>query len=352
MSQSWDVLVVGAGPAGSSAALAAASAGAAVLLVESKRRVGALPHCAEFVPRALGLELDMPPRAVVQKVAGMETRLGQGANFAPAPGWILDRQVFDFELAARAAEAGAQVWTSTSFLGSTGDSHRLRRAGEPLTVKARVLVAAWGAAQVPARALGLPPLRLFPGRQLVVPLAAPLERTLVFLEPAFSQGYAWLFPRGSVANLGLGCAPQARPRWHLDDLQGRILAQGLVRPGVLARTVGAIPVGGPRPALVDQGLILCGDAAGLTHPLSGAGIPQAIFSGAQAGLAAAALAGGQPAALDEYAHQIALRYARYLARGLEARGQWEAGWSGPDFSALMAATWPGWVRAARAKRVG
>jgi hypothetical protein len=70
-----------------------------------------------------------------------------------------------------------------------------------------------------------------------------------------------------------------------------------------------------------------------------------VFSGAEAGAAAVALAGqaGQAggAAREEYAQALALRYGRYLARGLAARARWEAGWDGADFAGLMAATWPG-----------
>ncbi len=114
-----EVLVAGGGPAGALAAEAAASAGARVLLVEKKRRFGALPHCAEWVPRALGLELAWPARARVPAVEGCELcwpaagrrgRRGRGRRLVAQPGWMLDRQVFDHALAARAAAAGAELW--------------------------------------------------------------------------------------------------------------------------------------------------------------------------------------------------------------------------------------------------
>jgi flavin-dependent dehydrogenase len=144
-----------------------------------------------------------------------------------------------------------------------------------------------------------------------------------------------------VANLGLGCLPSARPLARLEELRQELLAQGVIGPGCLARSGGAIPVGGPRPQPWEGRVLLAGDAAGLTHPLTGAGIPQAVFSGAQAGQAALALAGGAAEAAQEYAHALSLRYGRYLQRGLAARRQWEEGWQG-DFAGLMARTWPGW----------
>lgn len=340
MAERYDVVVIGLGPAGSRAALAAARAGARVLAVERKRRVGALPHCAEYVPAALALELSMPARSRVQAVAGMESRLAGDSRYLAGPGWILDRQVFDHALAQEAAVAGAELWAGRAFAGRRGQHLLLRRGGETVEVLAGAVVAADGAASPCARAFGLGAQAALPGVQVEVPLARPLERTVVFLDPAYRGGYAWLFPKGPVANLGLGCAPGAGPRARLESLRARLVDEGVIGAGALAHAAGAICVAGPRPP-VGAGLILCGDAAGLTHPLTGAGIPQALHSGLAAGEAAAVLAGGNPAAGEDYAHGLALRYGRYLARGLDARAELEAGWDG-DFAGLMAGSWPGW----------
>lgn len=338
-----DVLVVGGGPAGACAARAAALAGAKVLLVEAKRRGGALPHCAEFVPQLLGLEVEIPQRARVQAVQGMETHLAGQAVFTPGPGWVLDRQVFDMALMEDAAQAGAEVWVNCRLLGRQEGRWLLARGGQRLALRAGAMVAADGAASASARLAGWPRQALMPGLQVTVPLAQPLERTLVFLAPEYVGGYAWLFPKGRVANLGLGCRATARPRLLLETLRQRLLDQGLIRPGVLALAGGAIPVGGPRQEWVREGVILAGDAAGLTHAVSGAGIPQAAFSGGEAGRAAMALAAGQAGAGDGYAQALTLRYRRYLTRGLKARQRLAREWRGEDFSGLMRATWPAWA---------
>ncbi|MGD8561218.1 MAG: geranylgeranyl reductase family protein [Desulfarculaceae bacterium] len=342
MAETVDVLVVGAGPAGSRAATEAASAGASVLLAERKRRVGALPHCAEFVPQALGLETSISTRARVQAVKGMETRLGQEAVFTPGPGWILDRQVFDFELATEAVKAGAEIWVGASFQGWRREAAIIRRAGQEFEVKAGAVVAADGAASPIARSLELPAPRLLAGLQYQVPLAAESDRTLIFLASEIIGGYAWLFPKGRVANLGLGCEPTARPRQLLEGIRREMLGHGLTGKGVLAQSSGAIPVTGPRPQLTRGRVIFCGDAAGLTHPLTGAGIPQALFSGQEAGKAAARLASGDHSAGDHFQEQVLGRYGGYLERGLAARRQWDAGWREQGFADLMHSTWPAW----------
>jgi flavin-dependent dehydrogenase len=317
-----------------------------VLLLERKRRVGALPHCAEFVPRALALEEDVPARARVQAVSGMESRLGGEARFLASPGWVLDRQVFDHGLALAAARAGAIVLAGAELLGREAGRLVARVEGRRREIAAGWVVAADGAAGACARAWGLPAQGLLAGVQVEAPLARELTRTLVFLDPRFAGGYGWLFPKGDAANLGLGAWGSAHPRRLLAGLAEELEREGLVRPGRLAVGGGAIPVGGPRPAPFARGLVLAGDAAGLTHPVTGAGIPQALFSGGLAGKAAAAAAGGRPEAVQDYAHELAGRYGRHLARGLAARRRLDEAWEREEFAALIGAAWPGWGRQA------
>jgi digeranylgeranylglycerophospholipid reductase len=348
MPERVDVLVIGAGPAGALAARTAAQAGAQVLLVDQKRRMGSLPHCAEFVPRLLATELEFPARSRVQPVEGMVSRLGQESVFTAGPGWILDRQVFDAGL-ARAAAGSARVWAGCKLSGRRGEKWLLRRGADEVELTAGAVVAADGAASPTARALGLAALPLLAGVQVEAPLAEPLQRNQIYLRPEFRHGYAWLFPKTDTANLGLGCASRAGPRGLLENLRQELIASGIIKPGVLATSSGAIPVGGPRACLVSENVLFAGDAAGLTHPVSGAGIPQAVFSGNEAGTAAAALAGGNGEARDEYQEQIELRYGRYLGRGLTVRQEMEADWDNDDFTGLMHRIWPAWAGSQRGR---
>jgi len=344
MPERVDVLVVGGGPAGARAAREAALAGASVLLIDKKARLGALPHCAEFVPRLLATEVQFPPRSQAQGVEGMLTVLNEEQRYLAGPGWILDRQVWDHGLGLRAASAGALVWAGTQLKERRGEVWVLKRGSQQVEVAAGAVVAADGAASVVARLAGWDRQALLAGVQMQVPLTREMERTRVYLDTAYRHGYAWLFPKGAAGNLGLGCRVEAKPLHLLEALRQDLEAQGLIRPGVLALAGGAIPVGGPRAEMSKGRVLLAGDAAGLTHPVSGAGIPQAVFSGHEAGRAAARLAGGDNGAGEEYQHEVLARYGSNLARGLAARQEMEAKWDGDDFAGLMTRVWPGWAR--------
>ena len=339
-----DVLVAGGGPAGSSAAKAAALAGASVLLVERQTRVGADPRCAEWIPAALNLEHDIPARAQAQPVSGMRVILPGFEGRVAAPGFMLERRVFDYHLAVRAGLAGAEVWANSRLMGLEQGEARIMRGGRAHTVGFRALVGADGASSGVAEAMGLTRQPLMAALQYSVPLRKPLDETLVFLRPDYRLGYAWLFPKRDEANLGLGCAaPSGLPRL-LSGLHEELRSQGLTAKGVLGISAGALPVGGPRPVMAREGFFLCGDAAGLTNPITGAGIPQALDSGALAGAAAAAYAQGNPDAAEAYAKKVLARWGGHLGRSLQARAKQEAQWDQPDFQTLMAATWPAWPK--------
>lgn len=353
-----DILVVGAGPAGSRAAAAAAREGARVVLVDAKTRIGEQPHCGEFVPARLFSEFGLDRDSILQSVDTMETRVlegsaAEGFSFGAtilsrettSPGFVIDRPRFDRDLARNAAAKGATVLCSTRLLRREGPVWFASSSGEDLSFQPKAVVAADGAISRVAKCVGLDSPEVLAGAQCEVPLAArPLHRTIVFLHPSFVGGYAWLFPKGTVANVGLGIIPGngVSPARLLQGFLAFLRSEGLVRSGCLARTGGVIPVSGLRESLVRDNVIFCGDAAGLTHPITGAGIPQAVLSGEAAGLAAAKAAkSGDYRYLVEYEAQMTGAYSGVMKHARSKRNFMTDRWNQADFAALCEETWIG-----------
>ena len=328
-----DVLVVGLGPAGGAAAAAAARAGATVLAVDRRSRAGTPVQCAELIPLPLASHAT-GDGIVVQRVRDMRTALPSGACESTAmPGLMIDRAAFDASLVRIAQHVGAVVALATS-LRSVDPAARCATVladGVLTRIRYRVLIAADGPGSRVAAALGLPRLPVVQTRQYTVPLVRPFDTTDVWLGPACTGGYAWLFPKGDVANLGVGLDPSlgGNLKASLDGLHDALVAAGRVGRAVLCRTGGAIPVGGLREHLVAGAVAFAGDAGGFTHPVSGAGIASAVRSGEAAGLAAAREAAGDASALDDYADEMRDEFDAALGRAVARRAALRGAWGRP-----------------------
>jgi digeranylgeranylglycerophospholipid reductase len=328
-----DLLVVGLGPGGGSAAGTAAAAGLDVLAIDRRRVIGEPVQCAEFIPNPMGRYAPAYP-VRLQSITGMTSILPSGAAYgSDFPGLMIDRAEFDRAIAREAANRGAELWTAARLtaLDPEAGIATVRHDGADHPVRYRALIAADGPHSTVAARLGLAPLDTIITRQYTVPLRRALGDTVVWLSDDYPGGYAWLFPRGAVANLGLGIDPrlQADLKTPLDFLHRRLAAEGQVGPEVLRRTGGAIPVGGPRERLHLDRIVFVGDAAGLTHPITGAGIAAAVASGEHAGTAAVAFLSGDAAAFAEYEEEMRDQFGPALSRAVQRRRDLQPLWNTP-----------------------
>ncbi len=342
-----DVLVIGLGPAGSRAAATAAAAGLDVVALERRRAAGTPVQCAEFVPAPI--ERDVPGvRAVAaQKVERMLTFIGDKGPEVSEDfrGLMIDRATFDRMLAREAALNGAECRYGETVLSVDADGTVKTSAGARL--RPRVLIGADGPRSQVGAAIGQSNNDIVETRQVTVPLVLPHDATDIFLSADFVGGYGWLFPKGAVANVGLGVSVAARRQLKplLAALCDKLADERRIGTKIFALTGGAIPVGGRLRSIGRLGpaaVLLAGDAAGLTNPVTGAGITSAVQSGALAGQAAADFIEGRTAALGDYEQELADIFDVALGRALRRRREVQACYADggrPDRRALR----DGWI---------
>lgn len=319
-----DVLVVGLGPAGSRAAAAAAAGGARVVAIERRAEPGRPVQCAEFVPALLDQELPGLASVTAQTVARMLTFVEDDApdEMPRFPGRMIDRAAFDRLLAEAAERAGAACRYGLSVRRIDADG--TVQVSDGSCMRPRLLVGADGPRSRVGATMGRVNRAIVETRQVTVRLRHAHDATDIFLRRDYVGGYAWLFPKGPIANLGIGAAREARPLLNrlLSSLHRRLCAEGRVGTSVSSLTGGAIPVGGRLTAvgaIAGVPVLLAGDAAGLTNPVTGAGIAAAVQSGKLAGQAAARWLSGQPSALADYEEELGDVFDGALERALRRR---------------------------------
>lgn len=329
----YDIIVVGAGPAGSSAAEAAAREGMRVLAVERRSRIGRPVRCAEYIPGRLLGEASAGRGFVVQPVKGMKTFIsGRLAHETVAPGFMIHRDLFDLALADNARGAGAEIRASTSAVGLDGNLLSiLGPSGEPEKVEGRVIIGADGPHSRVGRWIGSGNAFLIPGIQMRAPLAEGLSFTEVHFSREIHAGYGWVFPKGEQANVGLGMKPvPGGPSitGALEHFAAGLVDRGVIKSGFSGFTAGWIPAG-PLRDFVAGNVYLAGDAAGHTHPITGAGVAQAVLGGRMAGAHAArgVISGNVEASGREYRQEWCETFAESHERAWRRRLLLEENWA-------------------------
>ncbi len=358
MTESVDVVVVGAGPAGSAAAVALGRAGREALLFDK----AAFPRdkpCGDLIgaramafARRLGIdEADLAPYG---RLAGvLVTADGGSLDLTPrtavgrlplggTDARIVPRFVFDHAMVRAACRAGASLERGTvrEVGPADGDGRmvRVQAGGGERLFRARGVVLAGGygcrvASDVAADARPGDPARGIAMRGYVSGCSAPPDRIVFSLDRWVLPGYGWVFPLpNGGANVGVGtlAGPGRDGAEHLRDLFARYTTDpASPAAGWLAGAAmddppraWALDLGPRRRKLVADRLVVAGEAAALVGPLTGAGIAFALDSGALAGdVLARALADGNAdaVALMPYQRTIRWRYLPWLRAELWAQ---------------------------------
>jgi len=297
-----DVVVVGAGPAGSITAKTAAEHGLDVLLIERNQEIGVPVKCAEGVSKEIEKFVALDKKWICAEVKGANiygpdgTKVVMSGEKMEEVGYVLERRIFDKFLASEAARAGAEVRVKTEAYGiieanGYAKGVYVRSIGEDTRISAPVVVGADGVESKVGRWAGIN-TRLLPSN---VSVGAEFLMCDIELNKDYSEfflgsevapkGYAWVFPKGGdCANVGLGIGGDVSGEKHraIDYLKA-FVRNRFPNGKTVAEMYGAVPLSGPLNETVADGLILVGDAARQVNALTGGGITYAMQAGKIAG---------------------------------------------------------------------
>ena len=324
----YQVAIIGGGPAGLMTAIAAAQEGAeSVLLIERKRQWGVPVQCAEYVPKLITRIIEVPSDAVANRINDLALFLeGEQIGSVRAPGFILHRQLFEQELARKAKELGVECLLGAR-VAEVGEGRLTTLIGaDPKEIRAEIIVGADGPHSILREQIDPAPPDLARGLQYTLPLSRASNAAEVHFSPRYGAGYAWCFPKGEVANVGLALDPDrlaGELRALLDEFTSFLKKEKTIADAKPLRTSGGlIPISGPAAVTVKDNVLLVGDAAGQTNSLTGAGIYTALACGRLAGKAVAkALRDGNLSRLQTYETVWRDLFERFLSDALSARNR-------------------------------
>ncbi|MEJ6396685.1 geranylgeranyl diphosphate reductase [Yoonia sp. 208BN28-4] len=326
----YDVVVIGGGPSGATAAEDLARSGKTVAMID---RDGRIKPCGGAVPPRLIADFDIPDSQIVAKVntARMISPTGRQVDIPIENGYVgmVDREHFDAFLRDRAKAAGAHRYTGT-FLRIERDADgtrvvfRDKVSGNEQSLATKLIIGADGARSGVARA------EVPGGRRIPYVIAYheiieapeptaeydPLRCDVIYDGAISPDFYGWVFPHGKSASVGMGTGIDGIDlKKATADLRA---ASGLSNCKTIRREGAPIPL---RPMdKWDNGkdLVLAGDAAGVVAPSSGEGIYYAMMGGRVAATAASAcLASGRAKDL-QLARKLFMREHKQVFRVLGA----------------------------------
>jgi len=325
----YDVVVVGAGPAGSMAAKYAAKAGARVLMIEEHAAIGQPVQCAGLISTRAFEGCEVPETVSRLAIRGANIHAPDGriltVDGKRTMAYVVDRGELDHAMALEALKSGVASLVKTRFSGLQWQGSDVIIAalsqGEPIEIRTRVVIGADGLQSAVGRLAGLERVQtvLTCAQAEVYADVGHPDFVDVYLGQDVAPGFfAWAIPtRLGTVRVGL-CSTQ-RSLDRLGPLIERLSPRSAT--SLLHFSAGGIPVG-PPPCTVAAGTLIVGDAAGHVKPTSGGGIYPGTLCAKIAGTVAAeaaAQANTSKDALMVYDTRWRSEIGRELETGLRIR---------------------------------
>jgi geranylgeranyl reductase family protein len=362
----YDVVVVGAGPAGCLAAKYAAKNGAKTLIIEEHASIGSPVQCAGLLSTSAIRECEVVPTSGFHPITGAFVYAPDGRRICISGGeikaYVVDRRMFDRTLAENAIRSGADILMRTRAvgidIGMGTRGHGRRRIlyviieGEPDVIEADVVIGADGVQSHIARWAGLDtPDTILSGAQVstIYDFEDP-EFVEIFPGSCAPGFFAWAIPYQGSARIGLAVRPGSGSALGTGSGVGqesawahlkRLIAEHPVvsekcTPGIAGIALGGIPISVP-PQTAADGVLIVGDAAGQVKPMSGGGVyPGAICAKIAGAVAADAVMEKDTSVrrLSEYDKLWRARIGRELAIGRRIN-EWMARLSDSEINRLV-----------------
>lgn len=279
----YDVLIIGAGPAGGSTAFHAAKSGLKTMVLEEHKAIGEPVHCGECLSELATQRMgwNLPDDVVALDVKGVRVFFpGNAETKLSEPGYVLDKHLFEQWIIQEAQSHGAELELGKKVVSlNRAEGVWTISCADNSSYQAKIVVDASGVAAVVSRLLNLNPrFQSVIGMQYEL-LDIPTDGYLDFyIWPDLApHGYLWMIPKNDGrANVGLVTNQNTKAKPFLDEF---VKKMGWQQKKVVKTFGGLIPSSGPLKNTVSDGLMLVGDAAGFTSPLFEGGTHLGLMSG-------------------------------------------------------------------------
>ncbi|RLF37969.1 MAG: hypothetical protein DRN00_02005 [Thermoplasmata archaeon] len=324
-----DVLVVGAGPAGLSAARSTAKRGLKTIVIEEHEEVGIPVQCGEGIGEYLlsYLPIDIPKEQLIWRIEGMlfwseEICIERKGKFWS--GYSIDREKFDKWLAKLASVEGAEIWTSSKLVNmecnEIVDNVTVIRKKKSVVLSPKVIIGADGSNSTVLKLLGLynpkkgDLAEVYSWEMKGMELYKPnLEQ--IFIGDFAPGGYAYIFPKGStVANVGVGgLFPERKMEDYFDEFLEIPFVKRQVKKARLVKEKSKKAVWNDiaREWLIGN-VVLAGDAANQNLKPFVEGILPSVICGDIAGKIASRLVDGELLSHDDYLLEVKKKLGIHL----------------------------------------